>query len=209
MNTDRAEHILSVIDNLGVVSVKQLHQILQLGSYRHTCRVISQLEPYLNVVRSNNKIVYLNKEGRQLIDSEKEIKKSTMLDHMLLANQAYIHYGCPQDWKREYTIQIEQKPQFGIGIEIKGLTIASKKTIIPDAVFMRDWYTCLVEIDNTRTMQDNRKKIRKYNEMWEEIKKHFGTQVKLCIFTSSEKRKKDFIQLCGSLPHEVLTYQDI
>ncbi|MCK6203911.1 replication-relaxation family protein [Bacillus infantis] len=209
MNTDRFEHILSVIDNLGVVTVKQLHHILQLGSYRHTCRVISQLEEYLTVVRSNHKIVYLNKEGRQLIDSDKEIKKSMMLDHMLLANRAYIHYGCPQDWKREYPIQIEQKPRLSFGIEIKGLTITDKKTIIPDAVFTQGWYNCLVEIDNTRNMQDNKKKISKYIEWWEEIKKHFGTQIKLCIFTHSLKRKKDFIDLCKNIPNEVRTFQEI
>ncbi|MDT0163810.1 replication-relaxation family protein [Bacillus sp. AG4(2022)] len=209
MNTDRIESILTVIDNLGIVSVKQLHHILKLGSYRHTCRVISQLEPYLNVVRSNHKIVYLNKDGRQFIDSDKEIKKSIVLDHMLLANQAFIHYGCPKDWKREYSIQIEQKPRLNFGIEIKGLTVTGKKIVIPDAVFTQDWYNCLVEIDNTRTMQDNRKKLNKYVEMWEEIKKHFGTQVKLCIFTNSETRKKEFVQLCGSLPHEVWTFQEI
>ncbi|MFP7445195.1 replication-relaxation family protein [Bacillus infantis] len=209
MNSERQERVLQQIDHLGIVSVKQLHQILKPGSYRNTCKIVSQLEPYLNVIRSSQKIVYLNKEGRQLIDSDKEIKKSMMLDHMLLANQAYIHYGCPQDWKREYPIQIEQKPQFSFGIEIKGLTVTSKKTIIPDAVFTQDWYNYLVEIDNTRTMQDNRKKIIKYNEMWEEIKRHFGSQVKLCIFTNSEKRKKEFIQLCGSVPHEVWTFQEI
>lgn len=203
MNLARTEMILSTIDKLGAVSVKQLHEILRLGSYRYTCKVVSQLEEYLHVVRSNQKIVYLNKEGRQLIGSEKEIKRSILFDHMLLANKAYIYYGCPLDWKREYIIEIAQEPEFSFGIQIKGLNVIKKKTIIPDAVFSRDGYVNLVEIDNTRAMIDNKKKIDRYQEIWKEIKKEFGCQPKLCIFTLSEKRKREFTQWCEKIPNEV------
>ncbi|WP_066317052.1 replication-relaxation family protein [Bacillus sp. FJAT-29814] len=203
MNLERTEMIMSVIDRLGVASVKQLHEILKLGTYRHTCRVIGNLEPYLHVSRSREKIVYLNKEGRQLIGSEKEVKKSILFDHMLLANQAYVYYDCPADWKREYAIEVKQEPDFGFAIQVKGLTVATKKTIIPDAVFTRDGYVHLVEIDNTRSMQDNRRKISNYLDVWPEIKKKFGAQPKLCIFTLSQKRKKEFAVLCEKLPCEI------
>jgi hypothetical protein len=202
----RTEQILSVIDQLGAVSVKQLHEILRIGTYRHTCRVISQLETYLRVSRSNQKIVYLNKDGRQLIGSEKEVKKSILFDHMLLANEAFIYYNCPNDWKREYPIEIEQEQEFSFAIQVKGLTVATKKKIIPDALFKRDGYVYLIEIDNTRTMQDNRKKVERYKEMWPNIKKQFNLQPKICIFTKSEKRKKEFFQLCEKLQHEVLVF---
>lgn len=204
MNLTRAEQLLSVIDQLGVVSVKQLHEILKVGTYRHTCRVIRQLESYLHVSRSREKIVYLNKEGRQLIGSENEIKKSILFGHMLLANQAFIYYGCPADWKREFSIEIDQEPEFSFSIQVKGLSVANKKKIIPDAVFSRNGYIHLIEIDHTRKMQDNKKKIEKYKEMWPEIRKQFNMQPKLCIFTLSEKRKKEFAQLCGKLQHEVI-----
>jgi hypothetical protein len=204
MNLARTEQILSVIDQLGVVSVKQLHEILKIGTYRHTCRVISKLEPYLHVFRSQQKLVYLNKDGRQLIGSEKEIKKSVLFDHMLLANDAFIYYNCPVDWQREYIIETEQEQEFSFAIQVKGLIVATKKKIIPDAVFKRDGYVYLIEIDNTRTMQDNRKKIEKYKEMWTEIRKQFNLQPKICIFTKSEKRKKEFAQLCEKLPNEVV-----
>jgi hypothetical protein len=203
MNLARKEQILTVIDQLGAVSVKQLHEILRIGTYRHTCRVISQLETYLHVSRSNQKIVYLNKDGRQLIGSDNEVKKSVLFDHMLLANEAFIHYGCPVDWKREYAIEIEQEQEFSFAIQVKGLSVATKKKIIPDAVFKRDGFIHLIEIDNTRTMQDNRKKIEKYKEMWQKIRKQFGLQPKLCIFTLSEKRRKEFMQLCDKLQYEL------
>lgn len=209
MNLERKERILHVIDQLGAVTVKQLHEILKLGSYRHTCRVISSLDTYLHVSRSKQKIVYLNKEGRQLIGSEKEIKKSSLFDHILLSNEAYIFYNCPMDWKREYQIETSHEPEFSFGIQIKGLTVVNKKKVIPDAVFSRNGYVHLIEIDNTRTMQDNRKKIEKYKEMWPQIKNQFGVQPKLCIFTVGEKRKKEFVNLCDKLPCEVFLYKEI
>lgn len=204
MNLERTEMILSTIDRLGAVSVKQLHEILRVGSYRHTCRMISQLEEYLHVVRSQQKIVYLNRHGRQLIGSNKEIKKSILFDHMLLANEAYIYYNCPMDWKREFVIEVTQEPEFSLGIQIKGLTLTNKKKIIPDAVFKRDGYIHLVEIDNTRSMQDNRKKVEKYKEMWLEIREHFKAQPKLCVFTLSENRKNEFCKLCEKINCEIL-----
>jgi hypothetical protein len=204
VNLARAEQILTIIDQLGVVSVRQMHEILRIGTYRHTCRVINQLEKYLHVFRSQQKVVYLNSEGRKLIGSEKEIKKSLLFDHMLLGNDAFIYYNCPPDWKREYSIETEVKDHFNFAIKVEGLSVATKKKIIPDAVFSANGYIHLVEIDNTRSMQDNRKKIEKYKEMWSEIKNQFGVQPKLCIFTLSEKRKRDFQQLCDKLPNEVI-----
>jgi hypothetical protein len=153
--------------------------------------------------------VYLNKEGRQLIGSDKEVKKSVLFDHMLLANDAYIYYNCPLDWKREYAIETVQFPEFSFGIQIKGINVTTNKKVIPDALFTRNGYVYLVEIDNTRTMQDNRKKIEKYKEMWTDIKTQFGAQPKLCIFTKSDKRKKEFISMCDKLQCEVVCFSDI
>ena len=42
-------------------------------------------------------------------------------------------------------------------IHIKRLTFTSKKKVISDAVFTRKGYLHLVEIDNNRSMKDNRK----------------------------------------------------
>lgn len=204
MNLERTEQILLIIDRLGAVSVKQLHEILRIGSYRHTCRVISQLEPYLHIDRGRQKIVYLNKDGRALIGSIKEVKKSVLFDHMLLCNDAFIHYGCPLDWKREYVIETLQEADYGFAIQVKGLSVATKQKIVSDAVFTSDGYINLVEIDNTRSMVENRKKIEKYKQMWQEIRKQFGAQPKLCIFTRSEKRKKEFMQMCDKLLSEIV-----
>lgn len=208
MNFERLEHVLSTIDRLGVASVGQLHEILKLGSYRYTCMIINQLEEYLNVIRSRQKIVYLNKKGLDLIGSDGEVKKTALLDHMLLLNDVYLYFNCPLDWKREYVIETQEKAISELKIKIEGLTIAKKK-IVPDAIFKRNGYVYLIEVDNTRKMVDNRKKIERYKDMWKEIKEHFGVRPKLCIYTHSEKRKKEFIKLCSGLNHEVLTFKEI
>lgn len=209
MNMERAERILALIDQLGVVSVKQLSEILNVGTYRHTCRVIKQLSPYLNEIRSKQKIVYLNKEGRQLIGSENELKSPGQLEHRLMANDAFIHFSCPYDWRREESIEIKSRSSFASGIIIKGLNTINQKIIIPDAMFSRNGYLHLVEIDNTRKMVDNRKKIESYKELWKDLHNHIKLTPKLCYFTCSDKRKKEIEILCKGIANEVKTFKEI
>lgn len=208
MNTERMELVLGTIDKLGAVSVKQLHQVLKLGSYRYTCKIIQDLEPYLHVDRSKQKIVYLNKEGRDFIGSSREVRKSSLINHDLLANEVFIHYGCPVSWRKEHVIEAEGKiSDFGL-IKIQGLKAVARKKIICDAFFERNGYTYIIEIDNTRKMKDNKKKIQKYLEMWSEIRKQFQNP-RLCIFTKSKKRKGIFQKLIRNIPHEIYTFDEL
>jgi hypothetical protein len=209
MNTERMELVLSTIDKLGAVSVKQLHEILKLGSYRYTCQVVSKLEKdYLNTYRSKQKIVYLNGEGRQLIGSNRVVNKSTLFEHMLLTNQIFIHYNCPVSWRTEYPIEIKKIRSDVSFMKVNGKPIMEKIKIIPDAYFERNGYTYLIEVDNTRKMVDNRKKIQKYLEMWSGIREQYQNP-KLCIFTKSQKRKKEFLALTKNIPHEIYCYNEI
>lgn len=200
--------ILSTVDRLGVVSVKQLHEILRLGSYRNTCRIINQLEEYLHVERGRQKIVYLNKEGRNLIGSNREVKKSALFDHILLTNKVYIHYDCPVTWKREHIISIRQEPVHAFQIQVKGLSIKNEVKLIADAMFERNGYTHLIEVDNTLPMVENKKKIKRYLELWPEIRKRYSNP-KLCIFTKSEKRKRTFQEGLRNVPNEIFTFEEI
>lgn len=207
---NRTERILTLIDRLGVVSVRQLHAIFKLGTYRNTCRVINQLSPYLNVVRSKEKIVYLNKDGRELIASNNEIKKSVLFDHMLLANEAYIHFNCPLDWMREVITEVVKEPEYSFGIQVRGLKQAvESKKVISDAIFTRNGYIHLIEIDNTRQMSDNLKKIKKYESMWGDIKQKYKLQPILYFFTVSESRKRKLAAACKNVRVEVFSFKDI
>ena len=172
------------IDRLGMAKIKHLQQIHDLKSYRNACRVIKQLSPYLHEMFHNKeKVVYLNKAGCDLIGSRKGVKKNNQIEHTLLANEAYLYFGCPIDWKREYVIE-EKTRVSGLQLQLGGLKLASKK-IVADAAFSRNGYLYFVEIDNTRMMIDNQKKVESYLET-------LKPSQKLYIFTKTESRKKKF-----------------
>lgn len=184
--------------------------MLSLGKYRNACRVITNLSPYLNEVRSREKIVYLNKEGREFIASDNEIKKSMLFDHMLLANDAFIYFECPRDWRREHVFETSTAAKYSFAIQVNGLSTATQtKKIVADATFSRNGYLHLIEIDNTRMMSDNIKKIKRYAEMWNDIKNKNKLQPVLYFFTVSENRKRKLTAATKNLNARVLTFDEI
>ena len=206
---NRTERILTLIDRLGVASVRQLHEILRLGTYRNTCRVINNLSTYLHEVRSREKVVYLNKEGRELIASDNEVKKSILFDHMLLTNDAYIYFSCPHDWQREHTFETVTEANHGFAIQVKGLASTQTKKVIADATFTRNGYIYLIEIDNTRHMQDNFKKVKRYREMWSDIQRKTNLQPFLYFITTSDSRKRKLQTATKGMRAEILTFNEI
>lgn len=182
---------------------------MKLGTYRNTCLVISKLSPYLNEVRGREKVVYLNKEGRELIASDNEVKKSLLFEHMLLTNDAYIYFNRPQTWQREYTFESVKEPEYTFAIKVNGMSPKTKTRLVADAVFAQSGYVHLVEIDNTRDMKDNIKKIKTYIEMWPDIQKKFNMQPKLYFFTTTESRKRKLTNALKGMNAEVWTFGEI
>ena len=182
------------IDTLGVVKIKHLQKIHDLKSYRNACRVVQQLGPYINEVFYNReKVIYLNKAGRQMIGSLKEIKKSALIEHDLLKNEVYLYFNCPTDWKTEHKIEIEIVTSPTLEMRINGLKPVIKKILISDAMFQRNGYLHLVEVDNKRKMMDNSKKIKLYEEILPAVKN--GIPI-LHFFTTTEDRKKKLEHWC-------------
>lgn len=189
-------------------TVRQLSRVHDLGSYRNACRVVTQLAPYTHQYRAQEKVIYLNKEGRDLIGSRNEVKKTPLLDHVLLTNEAYIHFNCPLDWHTEAFVESEEKVK-GLTFNLGSVALKAKKSLIIDAVFTRNGYVHLVEIDNTRHMQDNLKKIKSYQEVWQDIKNKYQLQPVLYFFTVSETRKNKLAAAGKGLRMEVKTFDDI
>jgi Replication-relaxation len=191
-----------------MVTIKQLYRIHNLGSYRNTCRVIAELSPYLHEERGKEKIVYLNKEGRELIGSTKEVRKNAMMQHTLLCNEAYIYFGCPSDWKTEYRIEVEN--HMNLEITIRGVN-TQKKMVIADASFKKDGHTYLIEIDNTRHMIDNYKKIEKYAEILPLVRKQFEFMPTVYFITTTEERKKKLSERLKKhgIRHVTKTYKEM
>ena len=172
-----------------MAKIRHLQQIHDLKSYRNACRVIKQLDPFIHeTFFDKEKVVYLNKAGRQLIGSTKEVKRNSLMEHTLLCNEAYLHFNCPLDWKTEYRIESKEVvPIFGI--QFMGLSPA-KKRIVSDASFNRNGYLHLIEIDNSRSMIENRKKIDAYADVMKDLRK--STAPILYIFTTNIERKRKF-----------------
>lgn len=181
-----------MINQLGMAKIRHLQQIHDLKSYRNACRIVKQLSPYIHeTMYEREKVIYLNKDGRELIGSAKEVKRNSLMEHTLLANEAYLYFNCPIDWQTEYSIEVKEAvPTFGI--QFKGINPSNKKKIVSDAMFTRNGYLHLIEIDNTRSMTDNRKKIDAYAEVFPELRK--DSLPSLHVFTTNNERKKRFVE---------------
>jgi hypothetical protein len=203
------ETILQTIDRLGVVKIKHLLEIHDLKSYRNTCRIINtQLRPFIHETYfQKEKVIYLNKKGRELIASEKEeIKINEQTIHSLLRNEVFIHFKCPQDWKNEHTLQSSITPQKAFGIMIEGLKLSDKKKVVSDAVFKRNGYLYVIEVDNTQDMRVNKKKIESYKEI---LPAYSHQTPILYFFTQTESRKKKLMEWLKGVRHEVFTFEEI
>lgn len=204
----RVENLLTTIDRLGVVKIKHLLAIHDLKSYRNACRIITtQLRPFIHeTYYQNEKVMYLNKKGKEFIGSEKEdIKISQRTLHDLLRNEVYIYLRCPIDWKNEYVLEVKQK-QNKLGINFGNLNVVAKKKVIADAAFSRNGYFHLVEVDNERKMIDNRKKIESYREVLPAYKDKLPI---LMFFTKTEHRKQKLEEWLKGLRSEVKTFDEI
>lgn len=202
------ETLLTTIDRLGVVKIKHLQQIHNLN-YRNTCHIVSKhLRPFINeTYYQKEKVIYLNKKGKEFICSTKEdIKIGNSTYHSLLRNEVYIYLNCPIDWKTEHVYEKEIQPPNRYGISFGNMSISSKKKIVCDAVYKRNGYVYLIEIDNERKMIDNKKKIEAYREIMPWITD--GAPI-LCFYTKTETRRKKLKEWLGDIRHEVKTFEEI
>jgi len=194
---------------LGVVKIKHLQKIHELKSYRNACYAVKSLKPYIHeTFIGKEKVIYLNKVGRDLIGSSKEIKKTPLLEHSLLRNEVYLYFNCPVDWKPEYPTEIEIKVPSTIEMKIKGIKPINKKKVVSDATFIRNGYLHLIEIDNTRNMSDNKKKIDLYADIIPSIKENVPV---LLFFTISEVRKRKLEAWCKGkgFRYQIKTFSEI
>lgn len=195
------------IDQLGAATIKHLRGIHDLKSYRNACFVLKKVEPYTHQTFFNKeKVFYLNKDGRSLIGSEKEFKKNQNLEHTLLRNEAYLYLNCPLDWRNEVALEYAVEQPVVAGIIVKGMNVSKKNKMVADAIYKRNGYTHIVEIDNKRDMKDNHKKIKSYCECFKSL-----DTPRLEIFTHTLNRKQKFEKWLREykLRGDVWTYEEI
>lgn len=192
MKNQREEQILLSLKRFDYMTRKQLQVMHDLKSERNAQRVLKQMERYLNVIREDKNIYYLNKKGRDCVDCNKIRKKTQNIDHYLMRNDLYIHYNYPQSWRNEVKITSNQD--------------SKKIIIVTDAHFIHNKQHHLVEIDNTQTMKKNRQKIEKYRRLIE--RNVFKGMPKLIWVTKSHYRQSKLTELCEGLDVKVFLNTD-
>lgn len=192
---ERQEKILLSLKRLDFLDRNQLSVIHRLGAKRNTNQVLKALSPYLSSFRENDSpnVYFLNKEGREYVNSEKERKKNKFVNHVLMRNDFYIYAGFPNDWKNEMKVT------------------DGTNTVICDALFKSNGKYHFLEVDSLQKMKANRAKITQYKGLFDNgsIKEHFGYFPLLIWLTTSNFRKRQLIELCKGLPYAVYTIDDI
>jgi hypothetical protein len=183
------------LKKLDYLNREQISTIHRLGKKRNTNRILKELSPYVTSFREDDQstIYFLNKDGREYVNSNKERTKNKFVNHMIMRNQFYIYAGFPHDWKNEIKFSDDNF------------------SIICDALFKSNGKYQFLEVDSLQKMKVNRAKIEAYKGLFKNrtIHNHFGYFPKLVWLTISDFRKKQLIELCRGLPYAVYTINDI
>lgn len=165
---------------MGFLSRSQIQKLHRLGGIRNTNRVLKDLSDYLNVVRLNENVYYLNAEGRQRVGATKVLKKTNQIMHHLMRNSIYISSGCPATWKSE----------------IK-LTVKNEVTVIADAIYSMSNVFHIIEVDHQQKMNVNKDKIQKYKKLIElDV---FEKAPKFVWITTTEYKRKQLLSFSNGL----------
>lgn len=193
MLSERQERILLSLKKLDYLNRDQLRTIHRLGRVRNANRVLKELSPYLSSFREEfSTIYYLNKDGRDYVNSTKIRRKTSFVNHVIMRNDFYIFAGFPSEWKNE--------------IKVSDGTF----TTICDAWFKSGRYQML-EVDSTQKMKENREKVKQYLGLYQNrlIEEHFGYFPRLIWVTTTPLRKRQLTELCKDLPCDVYTINEI
>jgi len=136
-----------------------------------------------------------------MINSHKVMNRNMQVHHILMRNEAYIHFGCPKKWGVEQAIQDE-----------KGNVYLRSDVIFALQEKDREVYYFL-EIDYMQKMVNNKKKVERYAQVkaMNLLQPSLGYFPQLFWVTTSEHRKKKLIQMCREqqLQHIVYTIDEI
>ena len=191
----RKESILLNLAEFDYLTISQLQQLHDLKSYRNAHRVINQLKPFLNVFKDDGvNVYYLNKEGRETVNSPHIRTKLTSAKHYLMRNDLYIHLGMPKSWQNEVKM-------------ISGANTKKEIKVIADAHYFNDNKHHIIEVDNLQKMQKNKVKIDKYRRLIE--RNSFKGMPVMIFVTNSHYRQKVLKDLCEGLDYRVYLKEDL
>lgn len=196
MLTPREEQILLCLKKFDYMTRDQIRTYFKLGSIRNTNRILLNLNKYLKNIRIGyDTIYYLSKVGKEYVDCEKVRKSDGQIKHILMRNDLWLFQDSPLSWKNEIKVS------------------DGKTTVIVDAMFKDSWERQhFVEIDHKQSMNENRKKIKRYRELYENglIENKLGHFPTLLWLTTTEHRRTQLKKACEDFPAVIVyTVDDI
>jgi len=181
--TDREERILLLLKSFDYLTRDQLNNYFKLGTIRNTNRILKELSDYLASFRDGyQSVYYLNKNGREYVESSKVRKKSNQIEHYLMRNEFWLFCNCPTDWKNEVKIS------------------NGKVSIVADAMYSVGGLQHFLEVDNKQTMKENRAKIKRYKDLMNSIALKVGHFPVIVWLTTTQLRRKQLEDACKDLP---------
>lgn len=179
---------------LDLASRSQLQTIHSLGTNRNASRVLKNMDKYLNHFTDMEHIYYMNKAGRDLVGSKRVINKTMQYKHILMRNDIYVLFRCPEHWQNEFPIKIPDL------------------TFYADSVFMVGQECFFLEVDNEQKMKENKLKMEKYKAfeetgLWQD--KNNGTFPTLIFYTKTIPRKHQLMEMGQGLKLKVFTRKDL
>jgi hypothetical protein len=190
------------LDKLGWVSRSQIERYclqkgINLGSIRNVNRILKSMEKYLDSFRAHEKVYALSKTGRDFIGSENIYQIPNQVKHVLMRNHLYLEYNCPEQWKVEAPVIVNDK-----------------KILVADVFFRTKMnQPIFAEIDNTQKMIQNKQKVQEYKALKDMgiIQKKMKVFPILVWYTTTEKRRKKLEQLCfeHELKYNIYTLDDL
>jgi hypothetical protein len=138
------------LKKLDYLNRDQINRIHRLGTIRNANRILKDLSPYLTTFREEaSNIYFLNKDGREYVNSQKERKRNKFVNHVIMRNDFYIFSGFPHDWKNEIKFSDDEY------------------TIICDSLYKSNGKYHFLEVDSLQKMKANREKIDNYKGLFE------------------------------------------
>lgn len=189
--------ILQSIDKLSYLSRSQIQRLHGLGSNRNACRVLANMDDFLNSFRAEENIYYLNKNGRERIGSKDIRSKTLQYRHFLMRNDLYIYLNRPKLWRAERIIDVG-------GVKLIPDVMYTRKVLDKDRYFF-------AEIDNEQIIATNLNKIRKYKQLKETnaYQNKFGYFPTLTWVVKTERRKADLLKYGEGLKQEIYLWGEI
>lgn len=182
------ESILWSLKRFDYLTQAQIQAIHDLKGDRNANRVLNSMSEYICSFRNGlEKVYYLNKNGRDFVDSNVVRKKTANVLHFITRNQLWIYMRRPIDWENE--------------VQIK----AGDISIVCDAKTSQNGIPAFIEVDISQPMQVNKAKIEKYKKIQRLSKDPFY----VVWVTKFPSRKQKLMDLSAGLNGHVFTVEEI